>query len=83
MSSSTSENKNDLTTSKFPFSLEELNEVLRSFNSDDLFSQQYQAIRPETEEHLASSRLETLTDSAISRAFSSSSSNSSLAPQYV
>ncbi|CAF1225366.1 unnamed protein product [Adineta steineri] len=63
-------------SSKFPFSFEELNQALLSYDTGDVFQQQNQQIYP--------SILSPIADTFTRRTFSlSSSSNSSLIPQYI
>ncbi|CAF0786279.1 unnamed protein product [Adineta steineri] len=63
-------------SSKFPFSFEALNQALLSYDTGDVFQQQNQQIYP--------SILSPIADTFTRRTFSlSSSSNSSLIPQYI
>lgn len=87
--SSSSSNSN---SSKFPFSLEELNHALLSYGTGDIFQQQYpqtQIQQQQQQQHAHQqdfypSIISTMTNSLTHRTFSSSSSsNSSLAPQYI
>ncbi|CAF1259468.1 unnamed protein product [Rotaria sordida] len=74
----------NLNSSKTPFSFQELNRALLSYNDNsDLIQQQYQQQHQQKHEFY-SSILSTMTNSLTHRTFSSSSSsNSSVAPQYV
>ncbi|UJR30771.1 hypothetical protein I4U23_018291 [Adineta vaga] len=80
--SSSSHLVNNSTSSKLPFTFEELNQALLSYDIDEIFHQQQQ----QTQQHqdFYPSILSTMTNSLTHRTFSSSSSsNSSLAPQYI
>jgi hypothetical protein len=83
---SSSHINNNSDSSKVPFSFEELNHVLLSYDTGDIFQQQYQQPQqqPQQQEEFYPSILSTMTNSLTHRTFSSSSSsNSSLAPQYI
>ncbi|CAF0849542.1 unnamed protein product [Adineta ricciae] len=85
-SSSSSHLINNLTSSKLPFTFEELNQALLSCDTDDIFHHQPQQQQQQTQQHqeFYPSILSTMTNSLTHRTFSSlSSSNSSLAPQYI
>lgn len=91
-SSSSSQSKTTANATAFPFSFEELSEALLSYETDEIFSPQYpqapQQVQQQQQQHRQEdfypSRLSAMTDSLTYRAFSSSSSsNSSLAPQYI
>jgi hypothetical protein len=72
---SSSQTINNFNSSKFPFSFEELNRALIAYDTNDIFQPQQQ------QEEFSPS---TMTNSLTYRTFSSSSSsNSSLTPQYV
>ncbi|CAF2498659.1 unnamed protein product [Rotaria sp. Silwood2] len=73
-------------SSKTPFSFQEINRALLSYeNNGNLIQQQYQQQQNQQQkQEFYSSILSTMTNSLTHRTFSlSSSSNSSLAPQYV
>lgn len=64
-------------SSKFPFSFEEFNRALLSYETGEVFEQEQQ-------QQTYPSLLPTLTNTLTCRTFSSSSSsNSSLTPQYI
>jgi len=83
--SSSSHINNNSNSSKVPFSFEELNHALLSYDTGDIFQQQYQQPQQQPQQQeFYPSILSTMTNSLTHRTFSSSSSsNSSLAPQYA
>lgn len=74
-------------SSKFPWTLEELNRALLSFDTGDVFQQEQPMIEIQSQQQQQQtypSMSTSLTNSLTCRTFSSSSSsNSSLTPQYI
>jgi hypothetical protein len=67
-------------SSKFPFTFEELNRALLSYDTGDIFQQEQPQVQPQTYPSI----LPPITNTLTCRTFSlSSSSNSSLTPQYI
>ncbi|CAF0847740.1 unnamed protein product [Rotaria sp. Silwood1] len=71
-------------SSKFPFSLEELNRALPSYDTSDVFQHDQQQQQQQSQQQTYPSVFPILTNTLTRRTFSlSSSSNSSLTPQYI
>lgn len=71
-------------SSKLPWTLEELNRALLSYETGDVFQQEQIPILQQTEQQTYPSLISSLANSLTCRTFSSSSSsNSSLTPQYI
>jgi hypothetical protein len=68
-------------SSKFPFTFEELNRALLSYDTSDVFQQEQPQGQPQTYPSILPPLSNTFTCRTVS--LSSSSTNSSLTPQYI